>query len=389
VDSKPGKGTTVTVRLPQKDAGSGVVGKDMAESLRHSRINSASKMEKAKITREFMPYGKVLIVDDVESNLYVAKGLMAYYGLSIDTAVNGFEVIEKVKNGNVYDVIFMDHMMPEMDGIETTKLLRGLGYKEPIVALTANALIGQMDMFLQNGFDGFISKPIDIRQLNVSLNKLIRDKQAPEVIEAARRQRAVSELKKETDVTAGSSVDPQLKNIFAHDAEKAVSKLEALYEKRDAWNGDDMQMYIVNVHSMKSALANIEETKLSGAASMLEQAGRRRDTALIFTETPAFLNSLREIIKKIKSSEDSKDGNAADEDKAYLKEKLLVIQTACADYNKKAVKDILGELRKKTWSHPTKELLNAITDHLLHNEFEEIEDIVQNYSKNSAGLNLA
>jgi hypothetical protein len=119
---------------------------------------------------------------------------------------------------------------------------------------------------------------------------------------------------------------------------------------------------------------------------MLEQAGRRRDTALIIAETPAFLNSLREIIKEIKSSADSKDGSAADEDKAYLKEKLLVIQTACADYNKKTVKDILGELRKKTWSHPTKELLNAITDHLLHNEFEEIEDIVRNYNKDSAGL---
>jgi HPt (histidine-containing phosphotransfer) domain-containing protein len=190
-----------------------------------------------------------------------------------------------------------------------------------------------MEMFLQNGFDGFISKPIDIRQLNVSLNKRVRDKQAPEVIEAARRQRAASESKKDAELTAGSSVDPQLKNIFMRDAEKAVLKLEALYEKRDAWNGDDMQMYIVSVHSMKSALANIEETKLSGAASMLEQAGRRRDTALIVAETQGFLNSLREIINKIKSSEDSKDGNAAEEDKAYLKEKLLVIQTACADYN--------------------------------------------------------
>jgi CheY-like chemotaxis protein/anti-sigma regulatory factor (Ser/Thr protein kinase) len=333
VESKPGSGTTVTVRLPQATVDNGTykaVGKEMAESLRQFQTNSLSKMKKAKITREPMPYGKVLIVDDVESNLYVAKGLMASYELSIDTAVSGFEVIKKIKNGNIYDVIFMDHMMPVMDGIETTKIVRGLEYKGSIVALTANALTGQMKIFLENGFDGFISKPIDIRQLNASLNKFVRDKQPLEVVEAARRQRAVSEQKKGVDVTADSSVDPQLKNIFARDAEKAVLELEALYEKRGDWNDNDIQIYIVTVHSMKSALANINETKLSGSASTLEQAGRERNTSFMISETPAFLNSLREIIKKIKSNEDSGDSGAVNEDKAYLKEKLLSIQEACA-----------------------------------------------------------
>jgi CheY-like chemotaxis protein len=275
----------------------------------------------------------------------------------------------------------MDHMMPVMDGIETTKIVRGLGYKEPIVALTANALTGQAEIFLANGFDGFISKPIDIRQLNASLNKLVRDKQPPEVIEAARRQRAASELKKEK--TKRSPVDPQLINIFAHDAEKAVFELEALYEKRNTLNDKDIQMYIVNVHAMKSALANIEETDLSGFAFKLEQAGRERDIALMTTETPAFLNSLREIIEKIKSKEDSGNSGAVDEDKAYLKEKLLSIQDACASYNKKAAKNILGELRQKTWSTSTKELLNAIAEHLLHSEFEEAAEIVRNNNKDS------
>jgi signal transduction histidine kinase/CheY-like chemotaxis protein/HPt (histidine-containing phosphotransfer) domain-containing protein len=388
VDSKLGKGTTVTVRLPQRNTSAGVsgmVGKELAESLCDSRINSASKIKKAGITREPMPYGKILIVDDVESNLYVAKGLMAFYELNIDTAVSGFEVIEKIKNGNVYDIIFMDHMMPIMDGIETTKILRERGYKAPIVALTANALMGQMEIFMENGFDGFISKPIDTRQLNASLNKLVRDKQPPEVVKAARRQREAADLaaeraaalKKEADITAGSSVDPQLKNIFARDAQKAVSELDALYEKRGVWDDSDIQMYIVNVHAMKSALANIQETALSGFASRLEKAGRERDAALMVSETPAFVNSLREIIKKIKSNEDSNDSDAADEDKAYLKEKLLLIQEACTAYDKKTAKDILGELRQKTWSRSTKELLNAITERLLHSEFEEAADSIR------------
>ncbi|MDR2952166.1 MAG: response regulator, partial [Treponema sp.] len=382
VESKLGKGTTVTVRLPQKNAGTGIVGKEMAESLRYSRTDTVSNMKEIKITREPMPYGKVMIVDDVESNLYVAKGLMAFYELSIDTAVSGYEVIEKVKNGKVYDIIFMDHMMPVMDGIETTKAIRALGYKAPIVALTANALTGQMEMFLENGFDGFISKPIDIRQLNATLNKLVRDKQPPEALEEARRQRAASELKKETDA-ADSYIDPQLKKFFTRDAEKAVSELDALYEKRGTWDDLDIQTYIVKTHAMKSALANIKEAKLSNAALTLEQAGRGRNIDLMIAETPAFIKSLREIIQKFKSSEDSKDSDAADEDKAFLKEKLLAVQTACPDYDKKAAKDALGELRKKTWSRQTKELLNAITEHLLHNEFEEIEAIVRNYYKDS------
>jgi len=126
-----------------------------------------------------MPYGKVLIVDDVETNLYVAEGLMSAYDLQIETAISGFAAIEKVERGSTYDVIFMDHMMPQMDGIETTQKLRVMGYRGTIVALTANALAGNADMFKQNGFDDFISKPIDLRNLNSILNKFVRDSHSP------------------------------------------------------------------------------------------------------------------------------------------------------------------------------------------------------------------
>jgi CheY-like chemotaxis protein len=129
-------------------------------------------------------------VDDVEMNLFVAEGLLRLYKLRIDTATSGFEAVEKIRNGHEYDIVFMDHLMPQMNGIDATKILRGLGYARPVVALTANAVVGQEDMFLANGFDGFISKPIDLRRLNAVLNKLIRDKQTPATLEAARRQYA-------------------------------------------------------------------------------------------------------------------------------------------------------------------------------------------------------
>ena len=125
-----------------------------------------------------MSYGKVLVVDDVEINLYVAEGMMAQYGLNVEMAFSGFDAIDLVNSGKTYDVIFMDHMMPQMDGIETTLKLRELGYEGCIVALTANAIVGNSEMFLDNGFDGFISKPIDITQLNAILNEFVRDKHA-------------------------------------------------------------------------------------------------------------------------------------------------------------------------------------------------------------------
>jgi signal transduction histidine kinase/CheY-like chemotaxis protein len=191
VESNPGKGSAFTVRLPQGIVvGSGMLGRETAENLKQFRYNKISRIKKTPyIVREYMPYGKVLIVDDMEINLDVTERILAPYGLSIETAGNGFEVIDRIKNGARWDIIFMDHFIPKMDGIKTAKIIRTLGYKQPIVALTANALTGQAEMFLSNGFDDFIPKPVDTRQLNAVLNRLIRDKYPAETVEAARRSR--------------------------------------------------------------------------------------------------------------------------------------------------------------------------------------------------------
>jgi CheY-like chemotaxis protein/two-component sensor histidine kinase len=201
VESEKGKGSAFTVRLPQGIvAGAGMFGKELTKSISMlSYDQPAQKKNGPQIVREYMPYGSVLIVDDMEPNLYVARGLMFPYGLSIETAASGPEAISKIKNGAKFDIIFMDHFMPKMDGIETVKIIREFGYTRPIVALTANALVGQADMFMENGFDGFISKPIDIRQLNVTLNKLIRDRYPAETVEAARRLKENQDKKSASD----------------------------------------------------------------------------------------------------------------------------------------------------------------------------------------------
>jgi len=179
VESELGKGSTFTVMIKQQSADDSPIGEELTRRLSDFTFTS-KKQDKQEITKELMPYGNILVVDDVEINLYVACEILLSYELEVEMADSGFTAIEKIQNGKKYDVIFMDHMMPKMDGIETTKKLRELGYTGFIVALTANALVGNDKIFAKNGFDGFIAKPIDIDQINSILNKFVRDKHPEE-----------------------------------------------------------------------------------------------------------------------------------------------------------------------------------------------------------------
>ena len=178
VVSEIDKGTSVTIVLPQILASSKILGKETSKSLRRFSA-PASLTKRLKFEPEPMPYGKVLIVDDVDANIYVAKGILELYELNVETCSSGKEAIKKVQSGKVYDIIFMDQMMPEMTGAEATAIIRETFYTQPIVALTANALVGQADEFLKNGFDGFLSKPIETTHLNAVLHKFIKDKHFP------------------------------------------------------------------------------------------------------------------------------------------------------------------------------------------------------------------
>jgi signal transduction histidine kinase/CheY-like chemotaxis protein/ABC-type amino acid transport substrate-binding protein len=293
VESKLGEGSLFTVRLPQKKSGSGVLGRELADKLEKFQLNDMKQARKAQIVFKPMPHGRVLIVDDVVSNLYVAKGLMSPYGLAIDTVKSGFEAITKIEDGVVYDIVFMDHMMPGMDGIEAAAKIRELGYRRPIIALTANAVVGQSDIFLKNGFDGFISKPIDVRQLDATLKKFIRDEPPPGINEAE---------DPEKDIQKGDNmigeIPPELVSIVLRDLARSVAVLEELQKKDGAYSDDDIKEYTVNTHALKSALGNIGETEISAAAYKLEQAGKAKDAAAMKEQTPVFLKELDAVIKK-------------------------------------------------------------------------------------------
>jgi signal transduction histidine kinase/DNA-binding response OmpR family regulator len=372
VESELDMGTTFTVCLSQKTAGSKTLGKELAENLMKLQVLNSTQFRKIQFMREYMPYGKVLIVDDVETNLHVAKGLMTPYGLSIELVSSGFDAIEKIKNGSIYDIIFMDHMMPKMDGIEATKVIRELGYKHPIVVLTANALVGQAKIFLENGFDDFISKPIDLRQLNNILNKLIRDKQTPEVIAEARKQKD----KKEKETQAANGTGSALHSAFARDAKNVLPILKYTLENIAKVSDDDLHLYAVKAHAMKSALANIGEITLSQMALVLEKAGKELNREVIEQKTQELIDELEAIIEK----NEPKEQPIEKEDTVYLREQLKIISDACANYDIDSANAVLANLKKKPWTNETKDILDKISEHLLHSDFEEASALAKSES---------
>ncbi|MCL1878607.1 MAG: ATP-binding protein, partial [Defluviitaleaceae bacterium] len=175
IDSRVGEGTAVIIRIPQQIANVATVGAETARKLEQFEIGS----KRATFKPEPMPHGSVLVVDDVETNRFVARGLLGFYGLNVETCVGGKEAIELIESGKSYDIIFMDHMMPGLNGIETTQILRETGYVKPILALTANMMMGKAEEFTAKGFDGFVGKPIQSSELDAALRTFIRAKREP------------------------------------------------------------------------------------------------------------------------------------------------------------------------------------------------------------------
>jgi len=209
---------------------------------------------------------------------------------------------------------------------------------------------------------------------------LIRDKQPLEVIEAARKQ---AMLKKDQaqfqDNAPQPAIDPKFAEIFLRDALKVLETLEAISEKNDYGNEDNMRSYIINVHGIKSALANIGKMDLSAIAMKLEAAGREGKIDMITSETPDFLSLLRAYVEELIPCDETEIVEETDEDKEYLLEKLLAVKSACEEYDENTADEALLELREKTWSQQTSELLGEVAELLLHSDFDEITEAINKF----------
>ena len=375
VESEPDIGSTFTVRLPQQTVDTEILGFEMAENLRRFRMSYIKLNIKNRITRTPMPYGKVLIVDDVETNLYVASGLMSLYKLQIDTVVGGRGAIKRVNDGMVYDIIFMDHMMPEMDGMEVTENLRNMGYNAPIVALTANAVAGQADVFLQNGFDDFISKPIDTRQLDIILNKYIRDKQPPEVLEAVKQQEEsrIAELY----IEEHEDVSPRLIESFVRDARKTIMEIEDIYYNSDLENEATIRIFTILTHGIKSALINIGKPKLSDLASILENGLKEKNISVIKKSTPGFLYDLCRLVEELEEDKLNSEITDSDESIENLCDNLTTVNKLCSGFNRKEALDILDSMNN--YSMEKRMVIDKIKEQVLFCEFKKASNIISAY----------
>ena len=260
------------------------------------------------------PSARVLIVDDISTNLQVASGLLAPYDMLVDLRVSGIEAIDAVKSKK-YDIVFMDHKMPVMDGVEATERIRELGAIDPyfknlpIIALTANAVSGTREMFLENGFDDFLSKPVDTIKLNEILEKYIpKNKQidpadpvAP-VIDDNKTSRK-KDLGFEIDgldvakgiLRSGGKIELYLKTLTAF-CKDGVAGVKAI---NNSLKKGDISLYTTHIHGIKSAATFAGAAKLAKTAHILELAGEKEDMTYIEKHTPEFISSLEILISNI------------------------------------------------------------------------------------------
>jgi len=362
VNSRYGKGSIFTVTVRQKAVECDVIGAGLAEKLKGFSFTGERQREREQLIRTPMPYGRVLIVDDVMTNIYVAEGLLNAYELQIDTATSGFAAIEAVEKYSGYDIIFMDHMMPKMDGVETTQRLRAMGFKGAVVALTANALAGNEDMFMQNGFDGFISKPINIKRMDLILNKFIRDNREAKDAE----KEAPEKPQTGTAIPEASEKFAKLLQIFCLDAEDAIASL------KETTQSGDLNMFTTTAHAMKSALANVGEHEAAQMAAELEQTGFAGDAE-------AFIKTLEALVLKYKPvGRDVPDAPPVEEDVDFLKAQLQIIKTACEGYDDDAAYAALDKLKEKQWRYETTTALEQIRDKLyIYSDFDAAAKLTQ------------
>ncbi len=250
------------------------------------------------------PDASVLIVDDNTVNLTVAEGLLEPLKLKTDTAVSGKEALQKVKERH-YDIVLMDHMMPEMDGIEATQKIREdcPEYKDiPIIALTANAVGSAKEMFMNAGMNDFIAKPIEVRVL-ISKMKQWLPKEKVKKVSVDEKDASQPQEQENPPLLDPTVVDlDTAAAIKLVGSEKVFIKILKEYYRlisskaasiQAHFDAEDWETYTVEVHALKSSSKQIGAMKLSEMAAELEKAGKAGDTAYIKANNAAALEKYR------------------------------------------------------------------------------------------------
>ncbi|MBD5454145.1 MAG: response regulator, partial [Lachnospiraceae bacterium] len=285
------------------------------------------------------PDAHILVVDDNRMNIRVVEGLLKEYQIKVTYATSGQEALQIIENMS-YDFVFMDHMMPEMDGVETLHRIRekvGHYYqKVPIIALTANAAPGNREMFLEEGFDDFVSKPLEVSVLervlrrNLPEDKLIFQgkKEVQETKESKEDAFAVGDLEVENGILycGGKEEYLQILEAFYEEKEECSGNLSELFEKQDWTN------YTIKVHALKSMMQNIGALPLSAKAKALEMAGKKNDIDYIMKNHEDMLTEYWRVMRELEESP-LVHTETAESDTSELKEALDMPELSESDFD--------------------------------------------------------
>lgn len=364
VSSVYGEGSVFSFELNQKITNSEPVG-DIEERIRKQ---STEYTYEVSFTA---PDAAILVVDDNLVNRKVFRGLLKETGIKIDEAESGQECLDKMTRKH-YDIIFLDHMMPEMDGVETLKCIKKLDNNKckdtPIIALTANAVSGSREMYLSEGFDEYLAKPIVPDKLEkitsaylpVELVKTAdkKDKAAvkaekhsveefPE-IEGIDWEFALShipdpELIKETARTVYVSADKDADYL-----EECYKNIFEIYEKNPEFKKSEiLDLYRTRVHAMKSSAAMIGAVDLSSMAKLLEYAARDGKVFRVIAVTPLFLDEWRGLKNRLSIFEPTKkEENLFEYDYEEVIAYLNILGNAISDMDIDGADEAIVELMK-------------------------------------------
>ena len=303
VDSIYGRGTTFTVNLEQEIVDDSPLNLTKTTAAGDSSLNAGEM--KIKNTR-------VLVTDDNQINLKVIKNTLEHYGLEVETAASGNEALQ-LSAKTLFDLVFMDQMMPGMDGIETMQRMRessahyAKGGAGKIVVLTANAIMGVRDELLEKGFDEYLSKPVQFAELERVLRKYIAEENFADMQESKAEpvqdgMLMLEDLLPQVNVAAGlvnckdnEDLYLDILHILHEDADMQLDNLQTLLDKKDYSN------FIIQIHSMKTQLMNIGYVLLAEDARMLEIAGKENRFGYIEEHLGVFVNSYNDFRNQLET----------------------------------------------------------------------------------------
>ncbi|MDR1059117.1 MAG: response regulator [Treponema sp.] len=350
------------------------------------------------------PEARILVVDDIASNIDVVSGLLAPYKMIIDRAGSGPESIEMVKKQR-YDLVLMDHMMPGMDGIEAAAAIRkweesrraleNLGNPRgqiPIVALTANAVLGMKEMFLEKGFNDYLSKPIEIAKLDKMASRWIPAEKQIKIGRGIRRESFSGEtgilipgVDAHRGINMTGGTEAGYRKVLAQFYKDAVERLPVFApppaetaDGKDRFIEGDIPAFTAHAHAIKSAAGTIGAAEVSAEAAALEAAGKAGDMAALREGLPAFHKHLAKLTegigKVLEEKREDKDGGLQDggsQDGGGEKEapiaSIAALRAALEAKNMKEIDRLLAEL--ETADAETREAVNAASDKVLMGEY--------------------